>query len=413
MAEVNTRKRGSNWEYRFEIASVGGKRKQKSKGGFRTKKEALEAGTKALNEYNNTGLTFTASDMSVSDYMDLWFEEYCKLNLKYRTQLNYKGMIENHINPKLGQYKISGLTPAVLQTFINNIKIQGLSRSRAVGLKALLTSSLRYAIHPLGLIQVNPATDIIIPKFEQTSSKRFIITQKDFKRILRRFPFGSKFYIPLLLGYTCGLRLAETYAIDIKKDINFDKKELHIRQTVYKRYGDQAKQSKIYGWFIGTPKSITSDRVISLDDFTIKELKREIKRQKENKLFYGAYYTKLYLKPETDEKMNNIYKIIESDVDLDLEEISLLMVDENGKFVNPDSIKYCSRVVKSELGIEFNYHSLRHTHATMLIENGANPKNVSVRLGHANVSITLNRYTHNTEYMNSDTVNIINSVIAL
>lgn len=52
MAKVNTRKRGSRWEYRFEVASIGGKRKQNTKGGFRTKKEALEAGNKALAEYN-------------------------------------------------------------------------------------------------------------------------------------------------------------------------------------------------------------------------------------------------------------------------------------------------------------------------------------------------------------------------
>ena len=47
MAQISTRKRGNTWEYSFEIASVNGKRKRKSKGGFRTKKECLEAGTKA------------------------------------------------------------------------------------------------------------------------------------------------------------------------------------------------------------------------------------------------------------------------------------------------------------------------------------------------------------------------------
>ena len=50
MAQVTARKRGKNWEYRFEIASVDGKRKQKSKGGFRTKTEAMKAGTEALNK---------------------------------------------------------------------------------------------------------------------------------------------------------------------------------------------------------------------------------------------------------------------------------------------------------------------------------------------------------------------------
>ena len=55
MAQISTRKRGSTWEYSFEVAPVIGKRKRKSKGGFRTKKECLEAGTKAKAEYDNKG----------------------------------------------------------------------------------------------------------------------------------------------------------------------------------------------------------------------------------------------------------------------------------------------------------------------------------------------------------------------
>ena len=55
MAQISTRKRGNTWEYSFEIASVDGKRKRKSKGGFRTKKECLEAGTKAKAEYDSCG----------------------------------------------------------------------------------------------------------------------------------------------------------------------------------------------------------------------------------------------------------------------------------------------------------------------------------------------------------------------
>ena len=55
MAQISTRKRGNTWEYSFEVAPVNGKRKRKSKSGFRTKKDALEAGTKAKAEYDNKG----------------------------------------------------------------------------------------------------------------------------------------------------------------------------------------------------------------------------------------------------------------------------------------------------------------------------------------------------------------------
>ena len=82
MAKINVRDRNKNtgrrpnWEYRFEIASVAGKRQNATKSGFRTKKEALEAGAKALAEYYASGEHFTPSTVSLSDYLDFWLENY-------------------------------------------------------------------------------------------------------------------------------------------------------------------------------------------------------------------------------------------------------------------------------------------------------------------------------------------------
>ena len=80
---VNVRKRGKGYQYYFEIAPVDGKRKQQVKSGFKTKKEAEEAGIKAYNEYTQTGHSFTPATMSYSDYLDYWLENYCHVNLKY------------------------------------------------------------------------------------------------------------------------------------------------------------------------------------------------------------------------------------------------------------------------------------------------------------------------------------------
>ncbi len=109
MAKINVRDRNKNnpdkkpnWEYRFEAAKIDGKRKHISKAGFRTKKDALDAGTKALAEYNNGGVCFEPSEISVSDYLDYWFEQNCKVNLKYNTQINYAGLIQNHLKPYFG-----------------------------------------------------------------------------------------------------------------------------------------------------------------------------------------------------------------------------------------------------------------------------------------------------------------------
>ena len=102
MANVNCSKRGKYWQYRFDVAKVDGKRKQISKSGFKTKKEALAAGVKALSEYNSSGSLFQPSEVSVADYLDYWVDSYCKMNLKYNTQLGYIRIIENHLKPTFG-----------------------------------------------------------------------------------------------------------------------------------------------------------------------------------------------------------------------------------------------------------------------------------------------------------------------
>ena len=84
---------------------------------------------------------------------------------------------------------------------------------------------------------------------------------------------------------------------------------------------------------------------------------------------------------------------------------------ESGELVTCDSLKYLSRIVNYELGINFNFHSLRHTHATMLLEGGANIKDIQQRLGHSKLSTTMDTYSHVTTKMKNDTVSILEKII--
>ena len=117
MSQINVRKRGQKWQYQFEAAKIEGKRKQITKSGFNTKKEALDAGVKALAEYNNSGLHFEPSEISMSDYLDYWLENYVELNLRTNTITNYKGIVDNYLKPSLGIYKLKSLTPSILQNY--------------------------------------------------------------------------------------------------------------------------------------------------------------------------------------------------------------------------------------------------------------------------------------------------------
>ncbi len=89
-----------------------------------------------------------------------------------------------------------------------------------------------------------------------------------------------------------------------------------------------------------------------------------------------------------------------------LPRIKLICVAENGDYTSTDSFKYASRIIHHEPGIAFDFHSLRHTHATRLIEAGISPKTVQARLRHQKIETTLQTYVHNTEQMEEDAVEV-------
>lgn len=135
MAKVNVRNRNKdkfdkfgkpkapNWEYRFEAAKVDGKRQSISKAGFKTKKEAELAGAKAVAEYDNAGLKFEPTEISVADFLDYWLENYCKMNIADSTYVAYSNIIKNHLKPRIGFYKLKSISTLVLQESVNDIYV--------------------------------------------------------------------------------------------------------------------------------------------------------------------------------------------------------------------------------------------------------------------------------------------------
>lgn len=416
-----TRKRGSTWSYYFDLGKVDGKRKKKEKGGFRTKKEAEQALAAALNEYNNAGAVFEPSEITVSDYLDQWYELSCKLNLKYNTQVGYLRIVETHIKPKFGHYKLKAINPTILQEYANGLKMNGYSKSHIIGILTVFQSALDYAIEPLHYITQNPMKAVKFPKVERKPRERIILTMNEWQQIIDRFQ-DTRFYIPLMIGFYTGLRISETFALTWD-DIDLENKTLTVNKQIVKRnFGadvrkvveQKGKREQRSSWYFTTTKTSASVRTIPFGDTLYNALKSELTVQKKNELKYGEFYTIHVLKKEQDEKGNDMLRVVpvQKCVESQLPRIRLVCITENGQYTSTDSFKYCSRVIHRELQLAFDYHSLRHTHATMLIEAGAKEKNVQARLGHSSITTTLQTYVHDTEKMGEQSVELFEQITA-
>lgn len=416
------RKRGNTWSYYFDLGKVDGKRKKKEKGGFKTKKDAEKALAAAINEYNNAGQLFEPTEITVSDYLDQWFDLYCKPNLKYNTQVGYLQIIENHLKPRFGMYKLKAICPAVLQEYANDLKVNGYSKSHIVGILSTFSAALEYAIEPLRYITQNPMRSVRMPKIERKPRERIILTLEEWQRIITRFE-NTRYYIPLMIGFYTGLRISEAFGLTWD-DIDFENRTISVNKQVVKRnFGadvrkaveKKGKKELRSSWYFTTPKTATSTRTVKFGETLYRALKEEKKAQLKNEMLYGEFYTLHAIRKEVDEKGNDMFRIIpvQKCVESQLPRARMICVAENGQYTSTDSFKYCARVIHKELLLAFDYHSLRHTHATLLIEGGANIKDVQVRLGHTNIETTLQTYVHDTEAMIEQSVEIFEKISSI
>lgn len=379
MGEVIARKRGKKWEWRFEAAPVNGKRVQQSKSGFSTKKEALEAGHIAKCEYDNSGVCFKPSEMSFSDFLDKWITEYGKLELGEGTISGYNKLIRLYIKPALGKYKLNTLNYEIIQNFIKAKFNEGFSRNTLSIMKSVINGSLNYAVHPLKYLSINPASSVSLPSKNATpdiptrTKQRDVVPEHILDLIFKRFPENSTAYIPLNFGYLCGMRHAEAFAVDIDNDVDFKNGVLHLTHQLQFINGH---------WTLKAPK-YNSVRDIDLNTRMINILKNEKLKQDKNKLKYGQYYKTL----RVNQKGQLNYT--------EGSPIQLATMRENGEFLSPRIMQHVSRVIHYEKGIEYtkyDFHSLRYTHTTFLLANGADVKYVQKRLGHKNMKVTLEIY---------------------
>lgn len=353
-------KDGTSWYVIFDLGKdpETGKRKQKKKRGFRTKKEAQKYLTEQLNAIEK-GTYFEPKDITFGEYLDYWLEKYAKPNTAVRTLEGYNYIIQQHIKPSLGNIKIAKLQPFRLQEYYSqklengNLDGKGLSAQSVKHHHRVIHKALKDAVKWQFLAR-NVAEAVTPPKVKNVEMKIWNGEQvKKFLKAARESVYYSVYFTAI---YT-GMRRGEVLGLRWK-DVDFDNGEIYVRQAL--------QEVKKVGLTFKEPKSGKS-RSITMSPSLKKELKKVYKQNLENKLSFGQLYN----------------------------DFDLVFPQKSGKPIQPTEMARNYRKIVEKSGLPYiRFHDLRHTHATLMLQQGVHPKIVSERLGHSKIGITLDTYTH-------------------
>ena len=339
-----------------------GKEKRISKKGFRTKREAQNYIVKAKNEFLNGSVYLQNENITFGDVYKLWEEQH-KTQIKESSDYINKNIIKNRILPIFENLKVSKIKLPYCQNYINELS-KDYTKKYVRMIKGIVIQILDYAVK-MEIVPTNYMKLTRVPKQTVIKEKKFY-TKKELLQFLKivKENYSSDVYIIFhLLAYT-GMRVGELRALTWK-DIDLKNKTLTINKNMM-NVGSKS--------IVSETKTKTSERIIFLDDTTIKELKSFRK----NSVSFSIT-GRLVTNPSKYYIGNTLKKILVRFPEL-------------------------SRITP---------HGFRHTHATLLFEGGSNSKDVQNRLGHKDITTTLNTYTHITEEKSKETTAIFEKLMSL
>lgn len=374
-------KKGVSWRVRFPLVDEDGQP------GFHTKtfprrtdaKEYLEE----LRAAEKSGAAVVESEQTLSEFFDEYLEA---VDVKERTSTSYKQLFNLYIKPRLGSVPLKNVTPRRIQNLYNFLK-KPLSPRTVRLVHSVLHSALDHGV-ALKLIRTNPSEGLKLPSKQR--SEISYLQGKEIKELLEQIkpsPYAPLFEFMLATG----VRPGEARAV-MWSDIDRKKKTVLIQRT--------ASDSK--PWTFEETKTAKSKRTISLPQQTVDMLKELQTQQTE--------YAKQ--RAEEGDPWADLGLVFTTPAGEPLERRNL-----NRKHLKPALLRVAGdKKLKlteedQERVTSCNLYSLRHTHATSLIEAGVNVRTVSDRLGHKEVKTTLETYAHHTPAMEEQATKEITSAL--
>lgn len=363
------RKRGDKWYFTLRYKDEFGKWRSTERVGGYTKNQCKAAYHKAMVSLEAAGNIEELSLIRMEELLKEWLDISIFPTKKENTYKLYESIVRIHLIPALGEMQVRKITPKQLQKFINEKKMEGLSLSTLKILLAVLKNAFTYAVAFNGCITVNPASNVKLPRYDNPPEELKVFSPEEMEKILSHFG-NSKLSMAILCSYHLGLRQGECCALRWK-DIDFKNGIVSIHSTILKD-----------GSIQGTPKTYTSYRKIPFGKKFREILEAEKLRQNKLRFEYGPWW----------------------------QGEDFVCAEDNGKHLILNSFRYFNMWVKKNIG-HGTFHTLRHTHATYLLESGMELELVSKRLGHSSLTITAKTYSHILEKRTEKTIEYLDAAL--
>ena len=358
-------KTGNTWAFRTDVGKhpVTGKRKQIYKGKFRTKKAAELAQAEFITKVKNEGY-FTPKNGLMEVFINKWLHMVYKHEVKPTTFERAELVVKNHILPAFAKSEVSSIKTYDVQQFLSSKSNDGLSPATVKIIRNILSKAFQTAID-WELVSKNPTERVKGPSIEKKTKETW--TAEEAKTFLESCD-ELRWKVAFSLALHTGMRRGEVLALKWD-NVDFEKQILKVKESL--------AYTKEQGLFFTTPKTSTSFREVVIPASLI-ELLNELKDEQD----------------VMKQRMGTSYQ-----------NFNLVVCTTDGKPVHPRNlVRTFDRLIKKAGIKKISIHGLRHTNATLLMKQGINPKIVSERLGHANVGITLDIYSHTDLDMQIETV---------
>lgn len=310
---------------------------------------------------------------TVGQWMEVWFEHYAKVKVRPSSHQTYRGYIDNHIKPNIGKIPLEKLTSLELQKFYKKLlekgrvdrleskhQSKGLSAKTVRNIHQIISSAMKLA-QEQKLIASNPAESCALPRLEHREMQTLLVEQlQSFFREARDSGVFELYYLELATGLRRGELLGLKW-----EDIDLERGDLRVRRQI----------ARINGEVVEAPlKTKNAYRTLPLAEDTIDVLKAQRKKAGGSPWVFPS---------------------------------------PTGGPISPGSVLHMLHRVLKRAGLpRVRFHDLRHTYATLALQNGVDVKTVSGMLGHFSAGFTLDTYVHVTTASQRQAARTMGSILS-